>query len=1446
MRLFLPCLLLLAVSAAQAQSYTNANGLVYTINGGAITITGYVGPGGPVTIPNTISNLPVTSLGPNAFDGSTSITAVVIGTNVTSIQEGAFTYCGLTNVTIPNGVTNIGDEAFYSCQGLGSVALPASITSVGITAFGQCWSLATITVDAQNPVYSSLEGALFNKGQTALIEYPAGITGSYSIPSGVTSIGEAAFYSGRLSSVTIPSTVTNIGELAFVGGPLTTIIVQAQNPVYSSLNGVLFNQSQNTLVEFPGGVSGSYTIPNTVTTIADEAFFSEYGLTGITFPPGLAGIGEESFWNCGLTSLSFPASLTNIGCSAFGFCQSLTSVSFEGNAPTVCSGAFFGDPATICYVAGTTGWTNPFAGLPASPCASPGPTGSLQVTITPTAAVSAGAQWQVDGGTWQNSGATDTNLSVGNHTVSFSTISDWTTPSPQSISVAADTITTITVTYLTNVPQTLFMSEYFDGDIYQFSPGGVPSTFASGLAGPDALAFNSGGDLFVGNELGNSITEISSAGVLTTFASNVEFPLGLAVDINGDLFVSSGSYVYEFTPGGAQSTFASGLTNPFGLAFDKAGNLFVASPGNIYAPSPGQGKIIKITPGGVQSTFVSGLANPVDLAFDSQGNLFATDPYADTITKFTTNAVASTFASGLDGPAGIAFDAAGDLFEADYSGNIYQFSPQGVRSTFASGLTDPQGLAFGPVASNLTNTIPYAASPTFGAVPLSVSFNSTNVDAAGDPITAWNWSFGDGSTSTAQNPMHTYTNIGIFSPSLIATNSFGSALIGLGPASIVVTNSTTAATWTVTGAMHDQREFHMATLLGTGKVLVAGGLASSSFLASAELYDPGSYSWSYTGSLNVARDVAATLVLPNGHVLVAGGYGNGVALNSAEIYDPNAGTWSVTGSMTTPRADHTATLLTNGLVLVPGGYDSGTWLASSELFNPASGTWTNTGTLNTARNLHTATLLPNGKVLVAGGYSDTEGALVSSELFDPTTGQWTPTGPLNQARLQHLALLLPSGKVLVIGGWNESFDLATCELYDPGTGQWTLTGSLATARVYHSANLLANGLVLVAGGQDNNYNALATSELYDPSSGTWSPTAELNTARSTLTATMLPSGQVLAAGGGNSSGLLSSSEFYTLGPAPSPTNFVAFTAYPTSGFVPLTVQFDSASSDTASNTIVAWNWAFGDGAISTAPNPTHTYNTAGTFSPTLIATNSLGGTLTGIGPASITVTNVPVHIGLVLNGGFETGDFTSWLLFGGDPGDNFVDNGSISEIPAHSGEYLAALGSVGSLSYLSQALATAPGTPYTLSLWLNSPDGQTPNEFLVSWNGNTLLDRTNLPALGWTNLQFTVSATGANTILTLGFRDDLSYLGLDDVGVFPARPNVAGIRLMGTNLVLTGINGVSGQTCYVLVSTNLTLPLSQWTRVATNVLSVSGNFAITVTNTVSRNVSRRFYLFQTQ
>ena len=314
------------VSAETSGDYT------YTVSDAKTTITGYSGAGGAITIPSSLGGYAVvtigffafasctsltsvtipnsvTSIGDFAFESCTSLLSVTIPNSVTTIGNGAFSCCSdLTSLTIPNSVTTIVNYAFESCTSLTSVTIPDSVTYIGYGAFKSCTSMTTIDVSASNPNYASVDGVLYNKTISTLIEYPGGRTGSFTISDSVTSIGILAFSSCPITSVTIPGNVTTIGYGAFSECHSLT----------------------------------SVTIPGNVTTIGDAAFVSCISLTSMIIPDSITSIGYCTFAGCMfLTSVTIGNGVTTIGKFAFQSCTSLTSVTIPGNVTTIEDCAFY-------------------------------------------------------------------------------------------------------------------------------------------------------------------------------------------------------------------------------------------------------------------------------------------------------------------------------------------------------------------------------------------------------------------------------------------------------------------------------------------------------------------------------------------------------------------------------------------------------------------------------------------------------------------------------------------------------------------------------------------------------------------------------------------------------------------------------------------------------------------------------------------------------------------------------------------------------------------------------------------------------------------------------------------------------------------------------------------------------------------------------------------------
>ena len=310
-------------------SGTCGDNLTWTLNGGVLTISGT----GPMD-----NYFRCYAPWNTQIDGfvDTSITKVVIDDGVTSIGNYAFFYCSkLASVDIPDSVTSIGDNAFCACSNLTSIDLPDSVTSIGQYAFSSCSNLTSIDLSDR---LTSIDAHTFNNC-TRLT--------SIEIPDSVTSIGQYAFrYCVGLTSVKLPAELTTIGNHAFE---------------FCGLTGISFPDGLTTIGEdaFMSccGLT-SIKIPNSVTSIGRYAFYGCTSLNSVKLPDGLISIGADAFYGCSnLTSIALPDSLTSIEQRTFYDCTSLTSVKLPNSLTSIGNSAFY-NCSSLASIACPDGLTN--------------------------------------------------------------------------------------------------------------------------------------------------------------------------------------------------------------------------------------------------------------------------------------------------------------------------------------------------------------------------------------------------------------------------------------------------------------------------------------------------------------------------------------------------------------------------------------------------------------------------------------------------------------------------------------------------------------------------------------------------------------------------------------------------------------------------------------------------------------------------------------------------------------------------------------------------------------------------------------------------------------------------------------------------------------------------------------------------------------------------------
>ena len=251
----------------------------------------------------------------------------------------------IKTLVIENGVTSIGASAFSYCANMISASVPQTMSNINTAAFYYCSSLLNIYVDGGNSTYCDSNGVLFDKNMSKLLMYPAGRSGYYAIPETVKSIEPGAFIYCGLRGVDIPSGVTSIGNIAFYGcsGLLSVVIPES----VTSIGSVAFAEC--------GALKDITIYADNIPEIPFGCFMNCGSLTRFRIPAGVTSIGTLAFSNCSsLTSMYLPSGVTTIGMSAFDSCSSLKSITIPVRVTKVEISTFYGcDSLTDVFYGGT-------------------------------------------------------------------------------------------------------------------------------------------------------------------------------------------------------------------------------------------------------------------------------------------------------------------------------------------------------------------------------------------------------------------------------------------------------------------------------------------------------------------------------------------------------------------------------------------------------------------------------------------------------------------------------------------------------------------------------------------------------------------------------------------------------------------------------------------------------------------------------------------------------------------------------------------------------------------------------------------------------------------------------------------------------------------------------------------------------------------------------------
>jgi uncharacterized repeat protein (TIGR03803 family) len=998
-------------------------------------------------------------------------------------------------------------------------------------------------------------GTNLGGGQSVLVNFTGvfifttnGGTFQYAIDEGAITI---TGYSGLIGAVIIPSVinglpVTGIESNAFEESSLTSVTIPDS---VTSIGSDAFNDcSSLTSATIPGSITNffevfgyspitSVTFDNGATSIGEDMFLYDNSLTNITIPNSVTNIGDGAFFDgTGLTRVTIPNSVANIGDEAFEYCTNLASVTMSDSLTNIGSLAFY-----MCQR--LTNVTIP---------------GSV-ITIGDDAFLDCADLTSV---TIEN-GVPSIGPEVFENCVSLTNVTI-----PESVTnIGSDAFNScISLTSMT-IPGSV--TSIGDG-VFAYCMNLTSVTIDMGVTSIGANEFFDCSRLS-SVSIPDTVTSIGDGAFgFCTSLSSITIPNSVT-NIGDDAFDSCNSLTSVYCEGNAPPT------NQFVFYVDDNATIYYLS-GSTGWPSTFSGVPSKAL------TAIQITASPTNGVAPLKVNFTAADVDSNGHTVTNRN-----------------WDF-GDGSTSTAQNPSHTYTTAGA---FCAALieTNSNGVLIGGACASISvsaPTIAFTADPTHGFTPLTVSFTSGDVDSTGHAITGWNWNFGDGSIGSGQNPSHTYTTNGVFQPGLIATNSLGVAVIGIGPASISCSPFALVYDFSALSGFPSYSNSDGASLYGglvlSGNTLYgtanAGGHAGSGTLFAVNTDGSGFTNLhSFTNGADGANPYAGLILSGNtlyGTATEGGsnGYGTVFAVNT------NGGGFMVLHSFT--------------------ALDTNTYTTNSDGANPYAG------------------LILSGNTLY--GTAD----------YGGTNGRGTV-----------FAVNTDGGDFMVL----HSFTAVDTNAFTNTDGANPCAG------------LLQSGNTLYGTAENGGSNGYGT---------------------------------VFAV---NTEG---------------------------EGFIVLHSFTDG-----------------GDGAF-----PEGSLILSGA---TLYGTASHGGDTNGDGTVfSLNITGT----------GFET----LYEFTGGSDGAN-------------------------------------PVAGLTLS-------------------GNILYG--------------TASEGGTNN-------DGAVYAVEVPVGpMIPGQPDIVSVSVSGTNLALNAINGQSGATYYVLMSTNLDLALSQWTPVATNVLSTNGNFTITATNTVARTIAQRYYILEVQ